>query len=103
MTADAQTKQPLDSISQRTLHYQIDAELREEVRALREDYSELKIDVREIKDYIRRHENTVITMATLVHAGIAMRYIVVASIAMLSMVGGINIAYETIKKWIGHP
>ena len=93
---------PIDPDSGRSLHRQIDAETRDELRDLREEVAELKVQLQIERDYRSQHEQTMSTMTTLVHAGIGVRYIVVAMIAMLSMIGGISVAHETLKKWFSH-
>ena len=85
------------------MHRQIDAETRDELRDLREEVAELKVQLQIERDYRTQYAQVMTAMATMVHAGIGVRYIVVAMIAMLSMIGGISVAHETIKKWLGHP
>ena len=119
MTSKPTTANLADPESARNLHRQISSEMRETVRELVNEMAELKVELQEVRSEKdketaelryrlqelqkerEQHAETMKTVETLVHAGIGMRYMVVATIAMLSMIGGIQVAYDTMRKWFG--
>lgn len=85
---------------------EIDREYRAEIRQLRDEDNkkdlqlvELKADVMTLQAWQKDKEETLTAAKMIVHAGIALKTVVIVLIAVTAAIGGIAVSLEAFRSW----
>lgn len=120
MTSDAETERNLslnkdrrsgvidrrDPSSAAQFREEIGREYRAEIRQLREEkqdqqqqITELKADLQTVKKNMDDQNEVMTAMRLIIHAGIALKTVVIVLIALTAAIGGIAASMEAFKQW----